>query len=465
VGRRRLAEPPSAEHRVASAEEIARLVELLRPGDALVLADGTWEDQRITFRGQGTADAPITLRARTPGKVLLVGQSSLSVEGEHLVVSGLHFGEGAALKDGVKVAGRHCRLTESAMVGCSYKYFARLAGAENRVDHCYFAGKATESPTLQVEVEGKPNRHRVDHNHFGPRPPLGRNGGETIRVGDSEHSLDESGTVVERNLFERCDGEIEVVSNKSCGNVYRSNTFLECAGMLTLRHGNRCVVEGNVFLGRHKKRSGGVRIIGEGHTVVNNYVEGVARGGFWLTSGVPDTPLNGYARARDILIAFNTVVDSSGPCIDLDNGHGEDRRTLRPEAVTVANNIFSVPAGGTLLRGTEGEGFAWMGNFAWADPAPADHRGVRVLDPRLERSDDGLSRPTGDSPVRGGAKGRFDAAATDIDGQDRGPRPDSAATQISRRHGAAPPPHAQRREGRRGRPGDAATRSEAGEGR
>ncbi|NND98671.1 MAG: hypothetical protein HKN47_15220 [Pirellulaceae bacterium] len=26
-------------------------------------------------------------------------------------------------------------------------------------------------------------RHRIDHNHFGARPELGRNGGETIRIG------------------------------------------------------------------------------------------------------------------------------------------------------------------------------------------------------------------------------------------------------------------------------------------
>src|SRR5256885_1452512 len=101
-------------------------------------------------------------------------------------------------------------------------------------------------------------------------PPLGKNGGEPIRVGYSFQSMFSSKTTVEKNLFERCDGELEIISNKSCDNVYRNNTFLQCAGFFTLRHGNRCTVDGNYFLGKGKKGSGGVRIIGEDHAVTNN---------------------------------------------------------------------------------------------------------------------------------------------------------------------------------------------------
>jgi hypothetical protein len=63
----------------------------------------------------------------------------------------------------------------------------------------------------------------------------------------------------------------------------------------------------------------------------------VDRGGFWITAGIPDSPLNGYYRARNVLIAFNTVVDSRGPYIDLDAGFGSSRRTLRPGAITITN--------------------------------------------------------------------------------------------------------------------------------
>ena len=61
--------------------------------------------------------------------------------------------------------------------------------------------------------------------------------------------------IVEDNYYEHCDGEAEIISNKSCENIYRRNTFVECKGAL-MRHGNRCTAEGNWFFGhgrRHRR--------------------------------------------------------------------------------------------------------------------------------------------------------------------------------------------------------------------
>ncbi len=362
--------------------------------------------------------------------MVLTGQSSVEIDGEHLVVAGLFLKGVTGTKESVRLAGKHCRLTDTVILDATSKFYVRLFGVENRVDHCELSGKTSDSPTLQVEAEGTPNHHRIDHNLFGPRPPLGRNGGETIRVGYSHQSLTESGTLVEHNLFDRCDGEIEIISNKSCGNIYRANTFLDCAGMLTLRHGNRCLVEGNFFLGHHKRGSGGIRVIGEDHTIVNNYIDGVEKGGFWVTSGIPDSPLNGYYRARNILIAFNTVVDSQGPGVELDAGFGTSRRSLRPENITIANNVF-VLAGGDLVKGTEGSGYQWTGNIAWPPPRTGEHAGVRPVNPRLTLAGDGLWRPAAGSPVEGAAEGSMHGVKTDMDGQVRALRSDAGADQIT----------------------------------
>ena len=59
----------------------------LSPGDELVLADGTWSDFQILFEAQGQPEQPITLRAQTPGKVVISGRSNLRIAGEHLVVA------------------------------------------------------------------------------------------------------------------------------------------------------------------------------------------------------------------------------------------------------------------------------------------------------------------------------------------------------------------------------------------
>jgi poly(beta-D-mannuronate) lyase len=419
------------EYRVSSVRELTGIADKVVPGDSIVMADGTWTNGAIVFQARGTAAKPVTLRAETAGKVLLKGESSLSIDGEYLVVSGLSFSGGTSERPAVELRGRYCRLTDTAVTGGMYKFLVHVRGAENRVDHCYLADKTSVHPTLQVEVEGKPNHHRIDNNYFGPRPPLGRNGGETIRVGYSHQSMTNSATVVERNLFEQCDGENEIISNKSCENIYRFNTFRECGGMFTLRHGNRCRVEGNFFLGNGKRGSGGIRVIGEDHIVINNYIEAVREGGFWITSGIPDSPLNGYFQARNCLIAFNTFVDSPGPAIDLAAGLGRSRRTLRPENITIANNLFVVKDS-LLLKGSEGAGFKWVGNLAAPPGAAIDFTKMRVVEPRLARADDGLWRPGTKSAVRHAAEGEFMAVVlTDIDGQPRRARFDVGCDQAS----------------------------------
>ena len=416
----------AAEHRISTAAELAALS--LAPGDIVVMADGSWKHQRINFHAKGTEDRPITLRAATAGMTLLEDDSSIDIDGENLVVSGLWVKDGS-----IEISGRENRLTGCAITGGKRKNYLRLHGQHHRVDQCHFSGKTTEGPTVQVEVEETPNQHRIDHNHFGPRPPLGRNGGETIRIGYSHQAMRSSGTVVEHNLFDRCDGEIEVISNKSCDNIYRSNTFRDCAGFLTLRHGNRCRVEGNFFFGHLKRGSGGIRVIGHDHVVVNNFIDSVAEGAFRLTAGIPDGPATGYVEARNVTIAFNTVTDSPGAAIELDAGFGSAGRSLRPENIVIANNVFALPNQAVITKGSEGAGFRWTGNFS---NLTAGH--VRKADLMLTRDHYGVWRPSPGSPLQSVAD-PFPGITTDLDGQPRTGRFDAGCDEISQAPATARP--------------------------
>src|SRR5262245_14127078 len=89
----------AAEYVVTSASQITPKLATIQPGDALVMADGVWTNQRIQFAAVGTAALPITLRAQTPGGVVLNGNSKINISGSHLVVDGLRF-EGGALTEG-----------------------------------------------------------------------------------------------------------------------------------------------------------------------------------------------------------------------------------------------------------------------------------------------------------------------------------------------------------------------------
>lgn len=425
----------AAEIKVSSAGDLAAALGDAKPGDTLVMVDGAWIDQAIAFKANGAEGKPITLRPQTPGKVSLTGKSSLKIDGQYLVVSGLFFKDGVGGGDCIRLDGQHNRLTDCAVVGGDYKFFVHVFGKSNRMDRCYLAEKTSADPTLQIEVaEKEPNNHLIDHNHFGHRPPLGKNGGETIRVGYSFQSMFSSKTTVERNLFERCDGELEIISNKSCDNIYRNNTFLECAGFLTLRHGNRCTVDGNFFFGKGVKGSGGVRIIGEDHTVTNNYFADLADGVFRITSGIVDSELKGYFQAKRCVVAFNTVVNCKGAYLELDAGIGTSRRTLRPENITIANNIFHLPQekeGVQLVKGKAGEGWKWMGNIASLFELDIEPPGIHLVDPRLALDKNGVFRPAADSPALHAAQGGFPDIKTDIDGQARQGKFDVGCDQVS----------------------------------
>ena len=426
---------PAAEITAADPGALARAIKGARPGDTIVMADGTWRDATVVFAAEGEPGRAVTLRAATPGKVVLSGASRLQIAGHDLVVEGLLFTDGAVTSGNViefrrsssELATR-CRLTGCAIVGYSPpdikadSKWVSIYGESNRVDHCYFAGKTNDGTTLIVWVDDQPNQHTIDGNHFGPRPRLGHNGGETIRVGDSKTSMNVSRTLVENNLFEKCDGEIEAISNKSSENVYRHNTFLNCSATLCLRHGNRCLVEGNFFLGNHTRGSGGVRVIGEGHRVVNNYfadLEGdESRSAIALTNGIENSPLNGYFQVKNAVVAFNTLVGNKS---SLAIGVAEGKKNiLPPQDCLIANNIVVGKKGPLVHEFTLPSRMKWEGNLIFgADLGIATPSGVTSADPQLAEGPDHLGRPAGASPALGAAVGDFAFVKEDIDGQPR----------------------------------------------
>jgi len=317
----------------------------------------------------------------------------------------------------------HCAFTASPGGGAAKENrWLSIYGVSNSVTHCHLAGKTNRGATLVVWVNtNAPGHHRIALNHFGPRPALGKNGGETIRIGSSTESLFPEHSLVESNLFTRCNGEVEIISNKSCGNTYRANTFIECEGALTLRHGNRCVVEGNFFLGNHAPGTGGIRVIGEDHLVMNNYLHALtgsdARSALTFMNGIRNTPLNGYAAAARATIAFNTVLDCRVPLhVGLSDGGGKEP----PSDCVIANNVFRNGRATLLKLETPPRAMKWLGNLHEGKEAPTLAAGaMRKVDLKLEPDDTGLWRPAADSPARGAAVGEFPSVTTDMDGQPR----------------------------------------------
>lgn len=366
---------------VADAQQFAQIAaDGVRAGDTLVLAPGEWKDAVLKIFADGTEASRVTIKAKTPGATVFTGSSHLSFSGDHITVEGLHFknpagDEAIEFRTKSNELASDCRVTQCAVTndlpadeGGHTARFVSVYGARDRIDHCLIEGKTTGGATMVVWLAGGDTdrgSHHIDHNYFGPRQRLGRNGGETIRIGDSSTSTQRANCVVEDNLFERCDGEIECISNKSCGNLYQRNTFLNVSGTLTLRHGNDCTVQNNAFISDGAKGTGGVRVIGEEHDVLNNYFEGLtgedARGAITFMLGVPNSPAHGYFQVKEARIEHNSIINCAHPLVI--GIAGEKQAALAPTGVRMTGNLISSPDATAIEAQCDLAGFAWKDNI------------------------------------------------------------------------------------------------------
>ena len=399
------------EYLVTSQDEFRQVSENLSPGDTVVLANGNWQDFEIVLQGQGTAKHPITLTAQEKGKVILSGQSNLRLAGNHLVVSGLVFKDGYTPTDAVisfrkskDELANYSRVTETVIYNFSNPerfeadYWVALYGKHNRFDHNHLEGKRNKGVTLAVRLDSaasRENHHRIDHNYFGPRQDFGSNGGETLRIGTSHFSLSNSFTQVENNYFDRCDGEVEIVSVKSGSNQVRGNVFYQSSGTLTLRHGNDNVVEENVFLGNGADHTGGIRVINKRQTIRNNYLEGLTGyrfgGGLVVMNGVPDSPINRYHQVDQALIENNTLVNVEH--IQLAAGSDAERSAVPVNSQFKSNLIFTESGRDTFTLYDDVSGIQFTGNVLHDVQNPQISEGFASQEIAMRRAANGLLYP------------------------------------------------------------------------
>jgi len=306
--------------RVKSADEAKVVLQHIHPGDEIVLTNGSYPDFKLNLSAKGEPGKPIVLKAETAGQVILTGQPELNFTGSYLEVHGLTLtnceyaiGKGSPVKfDRCS----NCRLT-----GCLFEHimpgsyatvnFLNVA-KDNRLDHCRFIDIHYRSVKVIIGknslIEGPPARNRIDHNLFQNVPLMGQNGAETVQIGQSAIPLADlyPETLVENNIFLRCNGEIEIISVKSSGNTIRNNLFRDCQGELVNRTGHENIFEGNRF----ENCTGGIRLSNHGHLVSNNVMIRCKEAGIRIYYGTPDTKHPAaYLPVYGCVITNNTIVD------------------------------------------------------------------------------------------------------------------------------------------------------------
>jgi poly(beta-D-mannuronate) lyase len=392
----------ATDHLASSPEEAVALLNKAAAGDRVILKDGMYKDAVVEFANTaGTKEKSIWFMAQTPGKVFFEGNSTLAFGGNYIIVSGFVWRNGgkglqersvisykAGKQEAIHCTVQDCVIDEYNSNAAVDNKWVSLFGQYNSFTKCLLKGKNNLGATVTVWLQqGVPARHVISYNYFLNRTnsPKADNGLESIRIGDSKTSFTEAHCIVAFNRFEACDGEIEIISNKSCHNSYLHNTFVNSDGGLTLRHGNDCLCDGNYFDGGAKSLSYGIRFIGEGHVAINNYfsnLQGAPKQTFrapvTIVNGLENTPINGYFPVRRAIITDNVFIDCAMPAIRMGAFSKRPGMTVVPDTVTISNNSIIDEKGnkGTVYESlTAASHLSMQNNKVWGKALQVNEKG------------------------------------------------------------------------------------------
>lgn len=364
---------------VSNAAEFNKASATARPGDVIIIRNGTYDWSGLNVVSKGTANSPVTYMAETSGQVTFAGGVSqvMKILGHHNIIGGFVFDgitERPLELTGPTGAGTtgasDNRITDIAMRNCgkARPYWmleiSRRAN-RNRIDHSVFDQNYGHIRLLIAEQDavdyGPSQDTRIDHNvfkntrrdnKFGMRVPV-------LQIGQGSPSQKGSDLLNVRLIFEYntisnhqtyyVDG---LVSVKSSHNIIRHNRFVDSHGAVGLRDGEYNEVYGNYFSG--KGGDPAIYLLGAYHRVYNNIIDTPERSraiviSRWGKRTCPENPdwCTSYPPTHDLLVVNNTILNFREVGIDV--GQCDRGACEKLSNVVVANNII-VAGSGTLFR-------------------------------------------------------------------------------------------------------------------
>lgn len=403
---------------VASLPELQRAIDKAVAGDVILLKDGAYNStDNIVVKCIGTSQKPITIAAQTIGAAEITGSGGISIQkpAAYVIVRGFKLAN-AANKNEIAAGSSFCQFTRNIFECKGDGNYLSVIGNDHQVDYNTFQHKNSMGKFIGVRGTGKQIAERlwIHHNYFYDFSQQTGNGAEAVQFGLSGFSLSSTNSIFEHNLFEKCDGENELLSVKTSSLTVRYNTVRDCKAHITLRHGNFNKVYGNYFV-----NTPGLRIFGDDHVIYSNYFEdcnpaiNIGNGGAEVADGAP---LTSHDRPDRVLIAFNTLVNNKKNIV-------LNPRTpigLGATDITIVNNLIEGGEEAALINGP----FAnpkWLGNVIYKVKGPGSmpEGTFKILDPKLVRDATGtfhLER-TGNPALN--VNGGYPLITVDMDGQSR----------------------------------------------
>lgn len=366
---------------VRSADEINYAASIAKPGDIIIVRNGTYSGWNVKVTSQGTAILPIVYMAETPGKVIFSGSTRFIISGKFNVIGGFVF-NGLTQHNALMIRkGTYNRLTDNTFNNCGGKPHFNVIGLidgahRNRLDNNTMVANRAVGMAIVLPRDGDRSfaysqDNRIDHNSFRDIPWMGSvQYGMPLQVGQyaTEHNAGETRTLVDHNVFNNI--RPESINSKSNNETYMYNVFKNSTmnTVLSLRSGDDKYVEGNYF----EKVKIAVHAYGEGHAIVNNVFIDVTdisllvpRWGEYTIGSNGKTSFS--PPTGDMDIAYNTFVNATRKTIEVGRTWGTTKSGYkmannRPTNLRIYNNILSSNSG-VLLHDRGGINLAIRSNI------------------------------------------------------------------------------------------------------
>ncbi len=413
----------------ATASDVTSAVKKIKPGDVIILDDGKFHfSSQLKISVQGSKEHPVVIKAKTNNRSFITGKTSFVLRNSsYVTIEGLVFNNtgGSAIRlegcSNIRITRNTFKLNETTkgswvMITGNDDDTTSLSH-HNMIDHNLFEDKKELGNFVTVEgtktFSPRVSQYDIiEWNHFRNIGPRAENVLEAIRVGSSTYTLSRGYTILQNNLFEWCDGDPEYVSIKLSNCTVRNNTFKECLGVLSLRHGNNSSIDGNYILGNNRTGTfldstgktwtlgtGGVRFCADSMTITNNYFEGLT-GTEWdgtiaATNGDADygegKPLTKHFRIRYAVLSNNVMVNNASNIeIGFDGAGFQGNWWSKPPQDMIISNNLIVGSKDTLIKlFVNPVNTKFSGNIVFAEgnavASSTVLEGVEIRDPRMVR--------------------------------------------------------------------------------
>ncbi len=245
--------------------------------DTIILKNGVYDfaKVRIIASASGTSESKMRcLKAESRHGVTIKNEGSFIVLADNFIIDGFIFKDNTEHPITIRSVNVEIsnNIFQSSRSGLVIKAFHRSIIRDNLFTDIHGISIMVPQVGLAYYKDYPPIKYvHIYNNSFKDIPRVASNGGEAIHLGYSFSLLPADydnaiNATIENNLFERADGDTEIISVKSDGNTITNNSFVDSQGHLSIRMGYDNIIKYNFF----KNVSGGIRISGGDNTISKN---------------------------------------------------------------------------------------------------------------------------------------------------------------------------------------------------